>query len=135
MRKAIIFGVILSVILTPLVKALTTQITKGQITELGSKEFLTDYGMVRGSIRFKLGDYSWGPKEIWFLPEGTEPKQFKSVSVYLEIPDNIIFSTCKTSVYYNESLGYAFKLLSSAILENGTFCGLAYEGNYTVLAK
>jgi len=114
---------------------LAVVVEEGAVTEMEAQTIPTSYGMVRGSIKFRLGTYTWAPKEIWFLPTGSTPSQFKSTSVYLELPENITFSTCKTSVYYNESIGYAFKVLPSAILENGTFCGLAYGGSYEVFAK
>ena len=119
----------------PTISAIAVTITKGSVVDIGQQELLTNFGMLTGSILFRLGDYRWKPKEIWLLPEGTTPEEFKANSTYLEIPEGITFSTCKTSVYYNESMGYAFKILSSQILENGTFCGLAYTGEYVLLAE
>jgi len=133
MKKKILLLALLA--LVPAVKAMGVSIYQGQVADLGSQEVTTDFGMVVGSIKFRLGDYSWAPTEVWLLPENTTPSQFRSLSQYLELPANITFSTCRTSVYYNESLGYAFKVLSSAILPNGTFCGLAYPGNYAIVAK
>jgi len=138
-----IFCLLLSL---PLIKALTSTVTQGSITDLGMQTILVDFGMIKGTINFKLGDYRWPPKEIWLIPESMEIEHlgnfkpsdyFKSTGNYLEIPENLTFSTCKTSIYFNQSLGYAFKILNSnsQILENGTFCGLAYEGNYKVVAR
>ncbi len=133
--KKKIFLLALLTLVPAAANAISISIYQGQITDLGSQEVVTDFGMVVGSIKFRLGEYSWGPAEIWLLPENTTPSQFKSLSQYLELPANITFSTCRTSIYYNESLGYAFKVLSSAILSNGTFCALAYPGSYVVVAK
>ena len=57
----------------------------------------------------------------------------------LEIPENLTFSTCRTAVYFNQTLGkYGFKIYNTGtttqILPNGTFCGLAYDGTYWVIA-
>jgi len=135
MKKTFIALVIAT--LLPVVFAIApVQIEDSQIQDIGYQEIFPGFGMIRGSIVFKLGEYSWAPKEIWLLPEGTNREDFKATSTYLELPENLTFSTCKTSVYYNETTGkYAFKILSSAILPNGTFCGLAYGGTYNIYAK
>lgn len=133
--KKQIFALVTSFLLVPVAYSLTTTIIEGTVTDLGINEILTFFGMVKGTITFKLGSYTWPASEIWFLPEGTSPKQFKSSSTYLEIPENITSSTCKTSVYYNETYGYAFKVLSSQVMPDGSFCGLAYNGTYEILAK
>ncbi|MEM5882998.1 MAG: hypothetical protein QXQ77_02025 [Candidatus Aenigmatarchaeota archaeon] len=133
MKKAIL--ALSFILLIPVAYSLKANIKEGEIVEIGNNEFLVSFGMIRGSINFKLGDYKWPAKEIWLVPEGTLPSYFKSTGNYLEIPENITFSTCKTSIYYNETLGYAFKVLSSQIQENGSFCGLAYNGTYDVIAK
>jgi len=133
MKKTILLMALLS--LVPAVKAINVSVFQGQVVDLGTQEVITEFGMVVGNIRFRLGDYTWSPTEVWLVPANTTPSQFKSLSQYLELPANVTFSTCRTSVYYNQSLGYAFKVLPSAILPNGTFCGLAYQGNYTVVTK
>ncbi|MEM5793713.1 MAG: hypothetical protein QXS48_04425 [Candidatus Aenigmatarchaeota archaeon] len=133
MKKAIL--VLVFVLLVPVAYSLKVSIKEGEVAEIGSNEFLVSFGMIRGSINFKLGEYKWSTREIWLVPEGTLPSYFKSTGNYLEIPENITFSTCKTSVYYNETLGYAFKILPSQIQENGSFCGLAYAGSYDIIAK
>ena len=114
---------------------ISIKIENGKILEIGSLEIPTQYGMIKGSIKFKLGNLSWKPKEIWLVPENSNPKNFKSLSEYLELPESVFSKTCKTSIYYNESLGYAFKILESQIEENGSFCGLAYPGTYEILVK
>jgi len=133
--KKQIFALVTSFLLVPVAYSLTTTISQGTVTDLGVSEILTSFGMVKGTITFKLGSYTWSASEIWLLPEGTSPKQFKSTSTYLEIPENITSGTCKTSIYYNETYGYAFKVLSSQVMEDGSFCGLAYNGTYEILAK
>jgi hypothetical protein len=133
MRKLIL--ALFFLLLVPVAYSLKTTVREGEIVEIGNNEFLVSFGMVKGSINFKLGEYKWPAKEIWLVPEGTSPNSYKSIGIYLEVPENITFSTCKTSVYYNETLGYAFKILSSGIKEDGSFCGLAYNGTYEILAK
>lgn len=133
MKKIIL--VLAFLLLIPITYSLKASIREGEVVEIGSNELLVSFGMIRGSINFRLGEYKWPPKEIWLVPEGTLPNYYKSTGTYLEIPENITFSSCKTSVYYNETLGYAFKILSSQITENGSFCGLAYNGSYDILAK
>lgn len=144
MRKEIlIIGTILALLFTlPAVLALTTTITAGQITDLETNEFLTDFGMVIGTIKFKLGNFSWVPSTIWLLPAEIDPDIFSknlTIKDYLQIPENVTFSTCRTAVYYNATLGYGFKIYNTAsttqILPNGTFCGLAYNGTYFVYAR
>ena len=123
-----------SVTIVPIANCLKVTITNGDVTQIGAQEVRTSFGMVVGAVNFKLGSYKWPAKEIWLVPEGSSPEDFKAIGTYLEIPENLTFSTCKTSVYYNESLGYAFKILPSQIMRNGSFCGLAYEGSYDVIA-
>jgi hypothetical protein len=138
--KILIFAIIVSQI--PLSYALTLTIKKASITDLGIEEVLVDYGMLIGTLRFKLGNYTWPPKEIWLLPAQVNPDEFsqglKQLTI-LELPENLTFSTCRTAVYFNESLGYGFKIYNTQttkqIFKNGTFCGLAYEGEYHVFAK
>jgi hypothetical protein len=132
--KKALFGLIATVLLVPLTYALSTTISEGTITDLGLNQFLTNFGMLTGAITFKLGNYTWPVNEIWLVPTNTMPDQFKSNSTYLEIPANITFSTCKTSIYYNSTYGFAFKSLA-AVLPNGTFCILAYNGTYDIIAK
>lgn len=134
-KEAFLMGSTAVVLLVPLVCALTTTVTNGNINELQAQQLLTDYGMLKGTITFKLGNYTWPSSEIWLVPDGSLPNQFKSTSTYLELPENVTSSTCKTSVYYNETTGYAFKVLSTQILPNGTFCALAYNGTYNLVAK
>jgi len=106
--KKQIFALVTSLLLVPVAYSLTTTVMEGTVTDLGVSEILTSFGMVKGTITFKLGSYTWSASEIWFLPEGTS---------------------------YNETYGYAFKVLSSQVMEDGSFCGLAYNGTYEILAK
>jgi len=134
-KQAFLIGSTAVVLLVPLVCALNATITNGNINEMQTLQLLTEYGMLKGTITFKLGGYTWPASEVWLVPDGTLPNQFKSTSTYLELPENVTFSTCKTSVYFNETTGYAFKVLSTYILPNGTFCALAYGGTYNIVAK
>ena len=113
----------------------------GTIADIGIQEILTNFGMITGTINFRLANYSWAPEEIWLLPEKIDPDEFSkglTIQTTLELPENISWSTCRTAVYYNESVGYGFKIYNTGktlqILENGTFCGLAYNGTYYVYA-
>jgi hypothetical protein len=133
---------VLTLSFVPLALALSTTVTNGEIVNIGTNQFLTDFGMVLGTIEFKLGNFSWVPKEIWLLPQQIDPEDFSknlTISDYLQIPENITFSTCRTAIYYNQSIGYGFKIYNTAsttqILSNGTFCGLAYSGTYFIYAK
>ena len=138
--KILIFLIFL--IQLPLAYALTLTIKSGSITNLGNEEILVEYGMLVGNLKFRLENYTWPPKEIWLLPAKVDPDEFskglRQLKV-LELPENLTFSTCRTAVYFNQSLGYGFKIYNTAstkqIFENGTFCGLAYEGEYYVFAK
>jgi hypothetical protein len=132
--KKVLFGLVAVTLLVPLAYALSTTLTNGTITDLGANQFLTDFGLLKGAITFKLGDYTWSTNEIWLVPANTLPDQFKSTGSYLEIPINVSSSTCKTSVYNNSTYGFAFKSLA-AILPNGTFCVLAYSGTYDIVAR
>jgi len=128
--------------ISPTVLALTTSINNGQITDLGVNQFLTDFGMVTGAITFKLANLTWVPSTIWLLPVEIDPDIFSknlTIKSYLELPENITFSTCRTAIYFNQTSGYGFKIYNTEsteqILTNGTFCGLAYNGTYYVYAK
>jgi hypothetical protein len=142
-RKTLTIGAILTLFaLTPLAKSLTTSIAEGEITDIAVKQILTGFGMVTGTINFKLGNFSWQPEEIWLLPTDTSPDDFKSnvsMGETLEIPENTTWSTCRTAVYHNRTVGDGFKIYntgtSTQIQPDGKFCGLAYNGTYYILAK
>jgi len=141
MRK-IVFGILALLALIPLASALTTDIMQGEIKQLGELNISTDFGLLVGTINFKLGHYIWPPKEIWLLSKEVNPSIFskQNQNTTLEIPENITFSTCRTAVYYNQTLdAIGFKIYNTEtktqILQNGTFCGLAYNGTYTIVAK
>lgn len=141
MLTKIVCLVILLALLAPLATS-TITIQQASITSLEEEEIPTEFGMLTGAIRFKLANFSWPPKEIWLLPVKVDPSEFskglKQHSI-LELPENITFSTCRTAVYLNESLGYGFKIYNTQtttqILPNGTFCGLAYNGTYYLYAS
>jgi hypothetical protein len=134
MKKKILFVVVTTTLALPLAYALTVNLEEGKISQLEPQQLQVNFGMLTGAITFKLGDYTWPASEIWLVPVGTNPSQFKSNSTYLQLPANLTYTTCKTSVYYNSSYGFAFKSLAE-ILPNGTFCILAYNGTYDVVAK
>jgi len=135
-------AVVLFTFLVPIASAITVQISNGNSTDMGSNEVLTEFGMVTGSVVFKVGNLSWVPSEIWLVPEDTDPDVFSkglTQRTTLEIPANVTSSTCRTAVYYNQTSGYGFKVYNTGtttqIFQNGTFCGLAYNGTYSVFAK
>jgi hypothetical protein len=134
MKKKILFAILAVTLALPLAYALSADVIEGTISQLQPQQLLVNFGMLTGAITFKLGDYTWPASEIWLVPVGTNPSQFKSNSTYLELPANLTYTTCKTSVYYNSTYGFAFKSLAE-ILPNGTFCVLAYNGTYDVVAK
>lgn len=126
----------------PAASAITVSVSDGGEANIGSNEVLTDFGMVTGDVRFKLGNFSWVPSEIWLLPEEVDPGEFSkglTQDSVIEIPKNVTLSTCRTAVYYNNQTGYGFKVYNTGtttqIFQNGTFCGLAYNGTYFVMAK
>ncbi len=140
MKKIALIVLLLSI---PIVSALTVNIKEGEIISMNEQEILTNFGMLIGTINFRIGNYKWPPSEIWLLPEKINPSEFSkglTQKEILEIPKNLTFSTCRTAVYFNETLGkYGFKIYNTPttqqILENGTFCGLAYNGSYWVIAR
>ncbi len=126
----------------PLAYALTTTVSEGAISDTGNNLLNTNFGMVLGSIMFRLGNFQWQPNEIWLIPSQIDPDAFSkglTQRTVLEVPQNQTFSTCRTAVYYNETVGYGFKIYNTGtttqVLTNGTFCGLAYNGTYYVYAK
>jgi hypothetical protein len=134
MKKKILFAIVAATLALPLAYALSANVIEGTISQLEPQQLQVNFGMLTGAISFKLGGYIWPVNEIWLVPVGKDPSQFKSNSTYLELPANLTYTTCKTSVYYNSSYGFAFKSLAE-ILPNGTFCILAYNGTYDVVAK
>lgn len=133
MKEKIFFVFVLSAFLIPVAYSLSITITEGAISEIGSNEFVVPFGMIVGSITFRLGNYTWPATEIWLVPQGTLPGYFKANNSYLELPENLTSSKCKTSIYYNSTYGFAFKILQTGV--DGSFCGLAYGGIYDIIAK
>ncbi|MBI5061803.1 MAG: hypothetical protein HZB67_05840 [Candidatus Aenigmarchaeota archaeon] len=95
------------------------------------------YGAVTGTIRFRLGNWTWYPEEVWLVPEG-EVDDYRYTNKYYQIAssvgnDPILNATnrCRTSVY-NLTDKKGFK---SSIGAGGTFCVLADQGRYKIYAK
>ncbi len=137
-----LLGVLSLVLLAPAVFALSASITNGFVTDIGVNQMLTNFGMITGTTNFQLGNFSWPATEIWLLPTQIDPDVFnKGVTqlTTIEIPVNMTWSTCRTAIYNNETVGYGFKIYNTGstkqILDNGTFCGLAYSGTYFIYAK
>lgn len=142
MKTTFAIALIHILVFAPGAYALTAEVSDGFVTSLGSNEFLTEFGMVNGSITFKLGNFSWVPEEIWLIPQNINPSIFSkglTQQTVIEIPKNVTSSTCRTAVYYNQSVGHGFKIYNTGtttqIFSDGTFCGLAYNGTYFVFAK
>lgn len=114
--------------------ALTIDVAQGDVRDLGSLT-LSPFAVVKGTISFKVGDYSWYPQEIWIVPIGTTPEQFKSTGNYNDLPSNTSdLGKCTTNIYSNLTLGTAYKITASNI-NRGAFCAAILAGSYEVLAK
>lgn len=142
-KKIVPLVLILPLAIATTLQASQVSVQEGNITNVGVKEVLTNFGMVIGTINFRIGSYSWPPEEIWLISEKVDPDLFSKglkQNGTLEIPENLTFSTCRTAIYINTTSGIVgFKTYNTAtkkqILENGTFCGLAYPGTYYVFAS
>jgi len=125
----------------PVAAAASVQVTGGNSTHFGSSEIPTEFGMVTGSILFRLGNFSWVPSEIWLLSQDVDPDVFSKGLTQQEVIEmpNVTFSACRTAVYSNKTSGAGFKVYNTGtttqIFPNGTFCGLAYPGTYFVFAR
>lgn len=114
--------------------ALTIDVIQGDVRDLGSL-VLSPFAIVKGSISFKVGEYSWYPQEIWIIPVGTNPDQFRSASSSNELPSNSSdLGKCTTNIYTNATIGTAYKITASNI-NKGVFCAAISAGSYEVLAK
>jgi hypothetical protein len=95
------------------------------------------YGAVAGTVKFRLGNWTWYPQEIWLVPEGV-PDDYKAMSRYYQISSSVSdpilnkTNSCKTSLY-NLTEKRAYKALQ--IGSDGTFCILADSGRYKIYAK
>lgn len=128
--------------LIPVASAITVQISNGDSSTIGGNEIATSFGMVTGQVNFKLGNLTWTPSEIWLIPQNIDPDTFSkglTQQTTIDIPQNVTWSTCRTAVYFNQTTGYGFKIYNTGtttqLLQDGTFCGLAYNGTYFVFAK
>ena len=141
MRFALVFSIFLLIFLAP-ASAIVASVPEGGSVDIGYRTLQTGFGMVTGGIVFTIGNFSWVPSEIWLLQSDVDPYIFSkglSQQDTIEIPQNVTSSTCRTAVYYNQTSGYGFKIYNTGtttqIFQNGTFCGLAYNGTYFVFAK
>lgn len=142
MREAFAACVLMVLLFLPVVSAISVDVRSGGTADIGANEIQTGFGMVTGAIKFKVGNLSWTPSEIWMIPADMDPDVFSkglSQKDVIELPNNVTFSTCRTAVYNNSTVGNGFKVYNTGtttqILQNGTFCGLAYNGTYQVFAK
>lgn len=111
-------------------------ITQGGVQSINIET--APYGAAAGTIKFKLGNWTWYPQEVWLVPEG-EPDDYRSMSKYYQISasagsDPLLNKTnyCKTSLY-NLTGKRAFKALQ--VGSDGSFCVLADPGRYRIYAK
>lgn len=143
MRKVALLSLVAFLLVAvPSALAITVQVFDGSSSDVGSFVVPTDFGMVTGQITFRLGNLTWVPGEIWLVPRDMDPDVFSrglTQQTTVELPQNVTSGTCRTAVYYNQSVGYGFKIYNTGtttqILQNGTFCGLAYNGTYFVFAS
>jgi hypothetical protein len=118
------------------------EVRQGESVDIGTNNLPANFGMVTGSLLFRIGNFTWVPTEIWLLPREMDPSIFSkglTQQETIELPANITGSTCRTAVYLNQSVGRGFKIYNTGtttqIFRNGTFCGLAYEGTYFVFTR
>ena len=144
MRTKIFYGFALlsALMLMPAASAISVNVSNGEVSDIGVNELTTEFGMVKGEIRFSLGEFSWVPSEIWLVPENVDPEIFNkglTQDSVIQMPENVTSSTCRTAVYYNKTSGYGFKVYNTGtttqIFKDGKFCGLAYNGTYFMFAR
>lgn len=130
------------ILMPPFASSAMMSVSNGEVSDIGSNVLLTSFGMITGSLNFAIGNFTWVPTEIWLLPQEMDPDVFSkglTQDSVLEIPENVTFSTCRTAVYRNVSVGFGFKIYNTGttrqISQDGTFCGLAYNGTYFLYAK
>lgn len=107
------------------------EIVKGELQQINIQD--APYGGAYGFVKLRLGFLEWYPNALWMLPEGADSSDFQYTGSSYTVPASLNMSgNCRTSVYYNSSLGYAFK---TSVKTNGTFCILADPGKYKFIAE
>ncbi len=95
------------------------------------------YGAVSGTIKFRLGNWTWYPEEVWLVPDG-DIDDYRYTNKYYQIAasagnDQLLNATnrCRTSIY-NLTDKKGFK---AGIGAGGVYCVLADSGRYKIYAK
>ena len=107
------------------------EIVKGELQQINIQD--APYGGAYGFVKLRLGFLEWYPDSLWMLPESSSVENFKYTGTSYTVPASLNMSNnCRTSIYYNSSLGYAFK---TSVKESGVFCILADPGKYKFIAE
>ena len=135
MQKAVLFTAIIilasSAVMAAELSLASVEIVRGQMQQISVEN--APYGGVYGSIKLKLGFLEWYTETLWMLPEGSAAENFDYTGSSYTVPSSMnMTNNCRTSVYYNSSIGYAFK---TSVKANGTFCMLADPGKYAFIAE
>lgn len=109
----------------------TVEIINGTIVTMNIGS--VNYGGMSGKVTMKLGSSSWTAESIWLLPQGSNIEQFKYSGSYYSVPSSAnMTNNCRSSVYFNQSAGYAFK---ASVEDDGSYCILADPGTYRIVAE
>ena len=135
MQKIALLSVVIilasSVVMAAELSLTSVEIVKGQMQQISVEN--APYGGMYGAVKLKLGFLEWYPEALWMLPEESFAENFDYTGSSYTVPSSMnMTNNCRTSVYYNSSIGYAFK---TSVKANGTFCMLANPGKYTFIAE
>ncbi len=107
------------------------EVIRGELTQINIED--APYGGAYGTIKLRLGFAEWHPDAVWMLPENTDKDDFSYTGTTYTVPTSLnMTNNCRSSIYYNSTIGYAFK---SSVKGNGTFCILADPGTYKFIAE
>ena len=107
------------------------EVIKGELTQINVED--APYGGSYGTIKLRLGFAEWYPESVWMIPENSETDDFSYTGTTYTVPSSLnLTNNCRSSIYHNSTLGYAFK---SSVKANGTFCILADPGTYKFVAE
>ena len=135
MRPRLLFIIFVIVISSVALAAELTvgkvEVIKGELTKINVEN--APYGGAYGTIKLRLGFAEWHPEAVWIIPENSDTNYFSYTGSSYTVPSSLnLTNNCRSSIYYNSTLGYAFK---SSVKENGTFCILADPGTYKFIAE
>ncbi|MBI4162811.1 MAG: hypothetical protein HY513_03945 [Candidatus Aenigmarchaeota archaeon] len=107
------------------------EVIKGELAQINIEN--APYGGAYGTIKLRIGFAEWYPDAVWMIPENSNKGDFSYTGTAYSVPSALnLTNNCRSSIYYNSTLGYAFK---SSVKENGTFCILADPGDYKFIAE